>query len=305
MTPTTSRSSGACDAPNESADITQTTPTIATTASAGGAVGTVLTDQATLSGGTAPTGTITFVLYGPNDATCTTAVFTSNAIAVNGNGTYTSAPGFAPVAAGTYRWRAFYSGDANNNRGLRGMRRAERKRRHHAGADDADDRDRGLGRRRDRHGADRPGDVGGRYGADRDASRSCCTVPNDATCTTTVFTSNAIAVNGNGIYTSAPGFAPVAAGTYRWRAFYSGDANNNAVSGACGAPNESADIAQSRTVPDDRDRGLGRRPDRHGADRPGDVVGRYGADRHDHVPAVRSERCHLRDRDLHVESRLR
>jgi hypothetical protein len=89
-------------------------PTIATVASAGGALGTVLTDQATLSGGLAPTGTITFVAYGPNDATCTTVAFTSNAIPVNGNGTYTSAPGFTPTLPGTYRWRAFYSGDANN-----------------------------------------------------------------------------------------------------------------------------------------------------------------------------------------------
>ncbi len=106
--------SAACNAVGESADIGKTTPTIVTAASGGGSIGTVLTDQATLSGGVAPTGTITFVLYGPNDATCTTAVFTSNAIAVNGNGTYTSAPGFTPTLPGTYRWRAFYSGDANN-----------------------------------------------------------------------------------------------------------------------------------------------------------------------------------------------
>ncbi len=112
--PTTPRCPGRATRANESADIGKTTPTIVTAASAGGAIGTVLTDQATLSGGVAPTGTITFVLYGPNDATCTTAVFTSNAIAVNGNGTYTSAPGFTTTAAGTYRWRAFYSGDANN-----------------------------------------------------------------------------------------------------------------------------------------------------------------------------------------------
>ena len=38
---------------------------------------------------------------------------------------------------------------------------------------------------------------------------------------------------------SAP-FTPTAAGTYRWRAFYSGDANNAAVTGACNAANESA-----------------------------------------------------------------
>ena len=41
-------------------------------------------------------------------------------------------------------------------------------------------------------------------------------------------------VNGNGDYTS-DSYTPTQAGTYRWRAFYSGDANNNAVSGACNA----------------------------------------------------------------------
>ena len=90
-------------------------PKLVTTASAGGLVGTVLTDQATLSGGVNPTGSITFRLYGPNDTSCTGApVFTSNAIAVNGNGTYASAPGYTSTAVGTYRWIASYSGDANN-----------------------------------------------------------------------------------------------------------------------------------------------------------------------------------------------
>ena len=93
-----------------------TTPTFATVASPGGALGTALTDTATLSGATPLAGgTITFVLYGPNNATCANpAIFTSNPIAVNGNGTYTSAPGFTPTLPGTYRWRASYSGDANN-----------------------------------------------------------------------------------------------------------------------------------------------------------------------------------------------
>ena len=74
----------------------------------------MLTDTATLSGGARRPALITFVLYGPSDPTCTTVAFTSNAITVNGNGTYTSAPGFTPTVVGTYRWRAFYSGDANN-----------------------------------------------------------------------------------------------------------------------------------------------------------------------------------------------
>ena len=242
--------SGLCGAANESADITAApaTPTIATTASAGGGIGTVLTDQATLAGGTAPTGTITFLLYGPNDATCTTAIFTSNAIAVAGNGTYTSAPGFTTVAAGTYRWRAFYSGDANNNAVSE--------------ACDAANESADITLAPVTPTIATVASAGGGIGTvlTDQATLSGGTAPtgtitfllygpNDATCTTAIFTSNAIAVAGNGTYTSAPGFTTVAAGTYRWRAFYSGDANNNAVSGVCGAANESAEIVQSRTVP--------------------------------------------------------
>ena len=72
-----------------------------------------VTDTATLSGATNPTGTITFTLFGPDDATCAgTAAFTSTKT-VNGNGTYVS-DHFSRPRAGTYRWVAVYSGDANN-----------------------------------------------------------------------------------------------------------------------------------------------------------------------------------------------
>ena len=75
--------------------------------------GVAISDTATLSGGTRPTGHITFNLYGPNDATCSnTPIFTSQ-VAVNGDGNYFSGP-FTPPSAGTYRWIANYSGDANN-----------------------------------------------------------------------------------------------------------------------------------------------------------------------------------------------
>ena len=78
------------------------------------AVGNPITDTATLSGGISPTGTITFTLFGPNNATCTGAAIFTSTVPVNaGNGDYTSAP-FTPTAAGTYRFVAVYSGDANN-----------------------------------------------------------------------------------------------------------------------------------------------------------------------------------------------
>src|SRR5262249_47874655 len=91
----------ACNAPNESTVVSQASPHLDTQASSGGIVGVSVTDQATLSGGSNPTGSITFKLWGPaSTPTCTHLVFTSNAITVNGNGAYTSAPSFTPASAG-------------------------------------------------------------------------------------------------------------------------------------------------------------------------------------------------------------
>ncbi len=75
---------------------------------------TKLKDTATLSGGSNPTGTITFTLYnGP------TLVYAPAPVAVAGDGPYAS-PGYTlPVTnvsavAGTYQWDATYSGDEYN-----------------------------------------------------------------------------------------------------------------------------------------------------------------------------------------------
>jgi hypothetical protein len=72
-----------------------------------------ISDQATLTTGGSPSGSITFKLFGPNNATCSgTPIFTS-VVGVNSDGTYAS-QSFTPTAAGTYNWIASYSGDANN-----------------------------------------------------------------------------------------------------------------------------------------------------------------------------------------------
>ncbi len=89
-------------------------PTLSTQASPSVLLGGPVYDTATLAGGNAPTGTITFRLFGPDNATCAgTPAFTTTAT-VAGNGGYSSAS-FTPAATGTYRWTAEYSGDAKNN----------------------------------------------------------------------------------------------------------------------------------------------------------------------------------------------
>jgi hypothetical protein len=88
------------------------TPTLSTTASGDVALGEAIHDTALLSGGSSPTGTITFNLYLASDTTCST-VLNSGTVPVNGNGSYDS-PAVTPPDAGAYQWVATYSGDAGN-----------------------------------------------------------------------------------------------------------------------------------------------------------------------------------------------
>ena len=75
-------------------------------------------DVATLLGGNNPQGSITFYLYDEvkNSQTCSGAIKeTSPPIPVNGNGIYESPTFKIMGAAGTYAFKAVYSGDSNNN----------------------------------------------------------------------------------------------------------------------------------------------------------------------------------------------
>jgi hypothetical protein len=87
-------------------------PAIATTASAGVALGAAIHDTAVLSGGSSPTGSITFNLYSASDTACST-VLSSSTVPVSGAGSYDSPP-VTPSAAGAYQWVATYGGDAHN-----------------------------------------------------------------------------------------------------------------------------------------------------------------------------------------------
>jgi hypothetical protein len=87
-------------------------PTIATTPSGSVPAGGSVSDSASLSGGAAPTGTVTFKLFAPGDTACTTPIATKTGT-LSGN---TASSGNVPVgAAGTYYWVATYNGDANNS----------------------------------------------------------------------------------------------------------------------------------------------------------------------------------------------
>jgi Neocarzinostatin family len=87
--------------------------TLTTQASGAVALGGSIVDTATVSGSGTPTGTVTFTLFGPDDATCGGPPVFTSAKPLAG-GAATSAP-FTPTSAGTYRWRAAYGGDADHN----------------------------------------------------------------------------------------------------------------------------------------------------------------------------------------------
>jgi subtilisin-like proprotein convertase family protein len=94
--------------------ITATAPpnpvTVATTPSPGVRLGGLVSDSATVSGGTSPTGTVTFKLF--SDSGCSSQVFTStNAIS---SGTATS-DSFEPTSPGLYYWTADYNGDSDDD----------------------------------------------------------------------------------------------------------------------------------------------------------------------------------------------
>jgi uncharacterized repeat protein (TIGR01451 family) len=218
------------------------TPTLTTTASPGGPPGTVLTDTATLGGGVLPTGTITFRLHGPDDATCSAPPVATSTLPVGGNGAYTSDP-FTATAPGTYRWVASYSGDVAHNPVST------------ACGDPAET----VTITPDGGGPATPtlttqASAGGPVGTSvtdtatlTGGNNPTGTVtftlfgPDNATCTGTPVFTSANRPLTNGTATSEP-FTPTAPGTYRWVAAYSGDPNNNAVASPCNAPNETVTI---------------------------------------------------------------
>ncbi|MGH9278986.1 MAG: beta strand repeat-containing protein, partial [Acidimicrobiales bacterium] len=230
-----------CNDPNETVTITGApAPQLTTQASPGVSLGGPVTDTATLAGATNPTGTITFNLYGPNDATCATAAVFTNMKTVTGNGQYTSDP-FTPTLAGTYRWTAVYSGDANNvpltnpcnaaNESVvvSAVGPANPTLTTQASAGVA------LG--------GQVTDTATLAGGTNPTGTIAFNLygPNDATCAGAVAFTNTKTVTGNGQYTSNA-FTPTVAGTYRWTASYSGDAGNTAVTAPCNAPNESVAV---------------------------------------------------------------
>jgi hypothetical protein len=91
--------------------LNKATPAIATTQQPASAnVGNSIADKATVSAGSSPTGTVTFVLYSTSAGTGT-PLFTDTETLSGG---VTTSKGFTATTPGTDYWVATYNGDANN-----------------------------------------------------------------------------------------------------------------------------------------------------------------------------------------------
>src|SRR5439155_1379066 len=243
----------ACADPAEAVVVAKASHTVTTSATPQATAGGTISDQATLAGGVGPTGTITFTVFGPNDATCSGTPTSGGSAPVSGNGTYPSSA-VPVVLAGTYRWIASYSGDGNNN-GFTTLCNDADESNNTAGPTPCTDAGETIAVTKATPAltTTASGSVAAGGSVNDVAHLTLGTNPtgtisftlySDAGCTVSVFTSSAT-VTGNGDYSSGP-FTATQAGTYHWRASYSGDGNNNAAGPtACADPAEAVVVTKA------------------------------------------------------------
>jgi hypothetical protein len=236
---TYSAAGGTCGAFGENTMVAKAATSLTTQASGPVKSGSSFKDTATLGGGSNPTGTITFLTYGPGDTSCLNPV-DRTVVTVSGAGSYESDP-VSRRPVGDYRWTASYSGDANNAAA--------------SGACGDPNETSTVTQATPTLAtiASGPVSVGNAIHDTAklaDASEPTGTVtfaaygPDDPNCTgRPVFTSSVAVASTGG--TISEDFTPTSPGTYRWTASYRGDENNAAASGACGDPNETATVAEA------------------------------------------------------------
>ncbi len=225
-----------CGASGQASTVGKASPGLAGTASSA-QVGSTIKDSVTVSGGFSPNGELHFRAYGPGDSSCAGAVQYEATVSVNGNGPYAPA-GFSP-GAGSYNWKVEYTGDADNNATSLAC---------------------GAPNQTSTVGKASPGLAGTASSAQVGSTiKDSVTVsggfspngelhfraygPGDSSCAGAVKYEATVSVNGNGLYAPA-GFSP-GAGSYNWKVEYTGDADNNATSLACGAPNQTSTVGKA------------------------------------------------------------
>jgi hypothetical protein len=209
---------------------------------------------ATLTGGSAETGTLNFTVFGPEPdppSACASGGTPLGAASVFGDGTYSPPAGFNPTAPGSYWWYAAYSGDTANNSAAS-----------HCGF---------LMQQTSvapasptlSLSAPATGTVGLPIAA---ASLAATMAGGDAPAGAVTFTvfgpqpsppsscasgGTAVAtatISGDGSYQPSAGFTPSSPGDYWWYAGYGGDPSNNRAASACGGGMSETVVAAPTTV---------------------------------------------------------
>jgi hypothetical protein len=237
----------ACGDPSETVLITPAHPAIETVASDATVLGKPISDSATLSGGSHPTGTITFRVYGPDGSACAGNPADASSADVSGNGTYHSGL-FTPTAVGTYRWVANYSGDHNNDPAATGCGDpGEGVVVSHGPPPPAPDLSSTASPSPPTPAGSPIYDIAHLSGGSQPTGTITFSVygPNNSDCSAPPATlPSSVTVSGAGDYRSAP-FTPTAPGTYRWVARYSGDEHNAPVATACSESAETVAVTKA------------------------------------------------------------
>ena len=209
------------------------TPGIATSANpTSGFIGTPISDTATVSGGINPTGTVSFSLYGPGDARCTSDISDSSFKNIALSSGMASSPSFVTTKTGVYNWIATYNGDVNNVPVSSTCTSEEvvivpttpviQTTASAGGIVGISIHDSAT--------------VGGGFNPTGTVTFALY-APGDTTCTSTNLVAGNAAFSNvalSGGSATSPDFSTSQVGTYEWIATYNGDVNNNAVSTNCG-----------------------------------------------------------------------
>lgn len=221
-----------------------TAPPLVTQATPEVRIGGVISDAATLSEGEGEGGAIEFQLFSPGAPACTGTPLVTWNVPVTGDGDYSSGS-YAPTEVGTYHWTAIYTKGAGEP-ALEGEC---------GDADESSTVTKALPTVATDAGADVEiggalGDVATVAGGHSPTGTVSFRLygPGDTACANTpVFTATknlGEEAGEPGVARSGP-FTPSEAGEYRWIASYSGDADNEAIAGTCGDPDETVTVAKA------------------------------------------------------------
>lgn len=209
------------------------TPTISATTSGSGPLGGGVHDEAHLEGGSEETGSIEFLLYGPGDTNCSGEPEDAQAEAVSGPGPY--ATEYFPGSVGEYNYVVRYTGDTNNA----------------PASTTCDQPSQQLHMTRGRPSLVTTASIAS--GSIEDSALLSGGIPNSGTIKFSLFGPEDTACGGapvfvsslpvsyQGHFSSGP-FAPSLPGVYSFEAEYSGDANDEPATAACGGPGETVSV---------------------------------------------------------------